>query len=82
MLLTLLLFITTIALNISVFHLGRPAYAWRALKMWRRSWLSREVLLFGLFFAAIAAFTLASWLATLPVACSLAPQLYAGTRLD
>ena len=39
--------ITAVALNISVFHLGRPAYAWRALKMWRRSWLSREVLLFG-----------------------------------
>jgi DMSO reductase iron-sulfur subunit len=60
-LLTLLLAITTVALNISVFHLGRPAYAWRALKMWRRSWLSREVLLFGLFFAALAAFTIATW---------------------
>jgi formate dehydrogenase iron-sulfur subunit len=60
-LLTLLLAITTVALSISVFHLGRPAYAWRALKMWRRSWLSREVLLFGLFFFALAAFTIASW---------------------
>lgn len=60
-LLTLLLAITTVALNISVFHLGRPAYAWRALKMWRRSWLSREVLLFGLFFTALAAFTIATW---------------------
>src|SRR5665213_1125292 len=60
MLLTILLVITSIALNISVFHLGRPAYAWRALKMWRRSWLSREVLLFGLFFGAIATFTIAS----------------------
>ena len=30
-------------------HLGRPAYAYRALKMWRRSWLSREVLLFAVF---------------------------------
>jgi formate dehydrogenase iron-sulfur subunit len=29
--------------------------------MWRRSWLSREVLLFGLFFAALAAFTIATW---------------------
>ena len=38
--------LTAIALNISTMHLGRPAYAWRALKMWRRSWLSREVLLF------------------------------------
>jgi DMSO reductase iron-sulfur subunit len=57
-----LLGITSVALNISVFHLGRPAYALRALKMWRRSWLSREVLLFGLFFAALSAFTAASCL--------------------
>jgi formate dehydrogenase iron-sulfur subunit len=48
---------TALALNISVFHLGRPAYAWRALKMWRRSWLSREVLFFGLFFGALAILT-------------------------
>ena len=59
--LTLLLVLTLVALNVSVFHLGRPAYAWRALKMWRRSWLSREVLFFGLLFLAITAGTLASW---------------------
>ena len=59
--LTLLATLTAIALNISIFHLGRPAYAWRALKMWRRSWLSREVLLFGLFFLSIAACTIAAW---------------------
>lgn len=64
--LTMLLLVTAVALNISVFHLGRPAYAWRALKMWRRSWLSREVLCFGLFFGTLAAFTAASWLTTLP----------------
>jgi DMSO reductase iron-sulfur subunit len=38
-----------LALAASTLHLGRPAHAWRALKMWRRSWLSREVLLFTLF---------------------------------
>ena len=65
-LLTLLLFVTAIALTISVFHLGRPAYAWRALKMWRRSWLSREVLCFGLFFNALTALTAGSWLMALP----------------
>lgn len=64
--LTMLLFVTSIALNISVFHLGRPAYAWRALKMWRRSWLSREILCFGLFFATLSAFTAGSWLMALP----------------
>ncbi|MGI4829561.1 MAG: DmsC/YnfH family molybdoenzyme membrane anchor subunit [Janthinobacterium lividum] len=63
--LTLLLCITALALNVSVFHLGRPAYAWRALKMWRRSWLSREVLIFSLFFVAIGTCTLLSWAATL-----------------
>lgn len=61
---TLLAMVTAVALNISVFHLGRPAYAWRALKMWRRSWLSREVLLFGLFFLSIGACTAASWMQT------------------
>ena len=67
MLLTILLFITSIALNISVFHLGRPAYAWRALKMWRRSWLSREVLLFGFFFVAITTVTIATWMHLRPL---------------
>jgi DMSO reductase iron-sulfur subunit len=62
---TVLALLTAIALNVSVFHLGRPAYAWRALKMWRRSWLSREVLLFGLFFAAIGLCMVCSWSATL-----------------
>jgi formate dehydrogenase iron-sulfur subunit len=64
--LTILLFATSIALNISVFHLGRPAYAWRALKMWRRSWLSREVLLFGLFSGALALATATSWVRIFP----------------
>ncbi len=38
-----------VALGASTLHLGRPIYAYRALKMWRRSWLSREVLLFSIF---------------------------------
>ncbi len=63
---TALLLATGIALNISVFHLGRPAYAWRALKMWRRSWLSREVLLFGLFSGALFMATALSWLPRSP----------------
>src|SRR5579859_2603336 len=51
------LLITSVALSVSAMHLGRPAYAWRALKMWRRSWISREVLLYSLFFATLAVFT-------------------------
>ncbi|MGP0064080.1 MAG: DmsC/YnfH family molybdoenzyme membrane anchor subunit [Isosphaeraceae bacterium] len=36
-------------LGASVLHLGRPLYAYRALIGIRHSWLSREVLAFGLF---------------------------------
>jgi Fe-S-cluster-containing dehydrogenase component/DMSO reductase anchor subunit len=31
----------------SVFHLGRPGKAWRAFLGWRRSWLSREIIVFN-----------------------------------
>lgn len=41
--------IALFALGSSTLHLGRPIYAFRALSMWRRSWLSREVLFFSLF---------------------------------
>ena len=36
-----------VALAASLLHLGRPLYAWKALRNLRRSWLSREVALFG-----------------------------------
>jgi DMSO reductase iron-sulfur subunit len=42
------------ALVASLAHLGRPGHAWKALRNLRRSWLSREVLLLGLY-AALAA---------------------------
>ena len=66
--LVMLLSITAIALNLSLLHLGRPAFAYRAVKMWRRSWLSREVLFFGLFFAALAGLTGMVCVASLPPA--------------
>ena len=75
--LTLILALTAFTLNISVLHLGRPAYAWRALKMWRRSWLSREVLLFGLFFTTLFALTAVSWLNALHLGMKIAPVLLA-----
>lgn len=50
-----------LALSASTLHLGRPIHAARALKMWRRSWLSREVLLFTIF-----ACTAATYSASLP----------------
>ncbi len=45
--------LSAISLGTASLHLGRPAYAWRALKGLRRSWLSREVLTLSIF-AAIA----------------------------
>ena len=51
-----------LALSASTLHLGRPIHAARALKMWRRSWLSREVLLFTLFAGMAAAYSAALWL--------------------
>jgi formate dehydrogenase iron-sulfur subunit len=50
----------SVALGASTMHLGRPIYAYRALKMWRRSWLSREVLMFTLF-SCVAGFY-SAWL--------------------
>ena len=44
-----------LALGASVLHLGRPAYAFRAVLGIRRSWLSREIVAFGVFAALAAA---------------------------
>ena len=38
-----------LALGASVLHLGRPAYAFRAVIGFRHSWLSREIVSFGVF---------------------------------
>jgi len=45
-----------LALAASVFHLGRPRYAYRAVIGFRHSWLSREVVAFGAFTALAAAY--------------------------
>ena len=55
------LLVAIIALSSSTLHLGRPAYAYRALSMWRRSWLSREVLLFSLFAGSGSLYAAALW---------------------
>jgi Fe-S-cluster-containing dehydrogenase component/DMSO reductase anchor subunit len=47
------LFLGLLGLGAAVLHLGRPRYAYRAALGWRTSWLSREIILFGLF-AALA----------------------------
>jgi len=40
----------------SFLHLGHPERAWRAMAMWRTSWLSREVIVLPAFMAAVAAY--------------------------
>src|SRR5580765_7763684 len=55
------LLVATLALGASTLHLGRPIYAYRALKMWRRSWLSREVLLFSAFSLVACFYAAAIW---------------------
>ena len=49
-----------IGLGASILHLGRPLYAFRAILGLRRSWLSREILAFGLFATAASAYVLAA----------------------
>jgi DMSO reductase anchor subunit len=46
------------ALLVSVAHLGRPLKAWRAFLGWRRSWMSREIIVFGAYAATSAALVL------------------------
>src|SRR5579864_820182 len=43
------------------FHLGRPERAWRAVAMWRTSWLSRECLVLPVFLATTFLYGLAHW---------------------
>ena len=46
-------------LGASFWHLGRPERAWRAVLMWRTSWLSREVIALPAFIGVIALWWLA-----------------------
>jgi DMSO reductase anchor subunit/ferredoxin len=59
-----------LALAASVFHLGRPRFAFRAVLGLRHSWLSREILAFGAFAA----------LASMYAGAALIARTTAGTR--
>ena len=72
--------LAALALAVSLFHLGRPLYAWKALRNLRRSWLSREVALFGAY-GAVAALAVAVPAAA-PVAAGVGVAgVYASGRL-
>jgi len=43
----------------SIFHLGHPERGWRAVAMWRTSWLSREIIALPAFMASVFAYGLA-----------------------
>jgi DMSO reductase anchor subunit len=60
------------ALGASLLHLGRPAHAWKALRNLRRSWLSREVALFGAYGGLAAATVVVPGLAPAAIAVGVA----------
>lgn len=50
------------ALNVSVLHLGRPKYAFRAFLGLKKSWLSREIFGFSLFAGFASTYAALFWL--------------------
>ena len=55
-----------LALGASIFHLGRPRYAFRAVLGLKRSWLSREIVAFGLFAVLATIYALSCWSTLFP----------------
>ena len=53
-----------LGLGCSFLHLGHPMRAWRAIAMWRTSWLSREVIVLPAFIGVLAIW----WLALVGIA--------------
>jgi DMSO reductase anchor subunit len=51
-----------LALAASLFHLGRPQFAFRAILGLRHSWLSREIVAFGMFATVSAAYAAAVYM--------------------
>lgn len=52
-----------LALGASTLHLGRPLYAFRGILGLRHSWLSREILAFGVFAGAAQTYAALTWIA-------------------
>lgn len=50
-----------LALGASIFHLGRPLYAFRAFIGLRTSWMSREIIAFGAFVKVALVYALSYW---------------------
>lgn len=78
--------LTTAGLVSSLFHLGKPARAWRAFSQWRTSWLSREGVLAVATALAVLALLAAVAAPTFlgshaPLQGALVPTLAAATML-
>jgi formate dehydrogenase iron-sulfur subunit len=59
----------------SIAHLGRPAKAWRSFLGWRTSWLSREIVAFGLFTGLLGVAAVSGGSALIAMAVGLAGVL-------
>ncbi len=68
------LVISMIGMVAGTLHLGQPLKAWRAFLGWRKSWLSRELIIFGKFAGALAlhAWLLRPWTAWLAAGIGMA----------
>ncbi|HVR21602.1 MAG TPA: DmsC/YnfH family molybdoenzyme membrane anchor subunit, partial [Polyangiaceae bacterium] len=69
-----------LALAASTFHLGRPAYAFRAVLGIRTSWMSREVLAFGLYAGSAMLQSSLYWIE--PVGATLGIAVPSAATLD
>lgn len=82
----IVLTLSAIGLACATLHLGHPLRAWRAVAMWRTSWLSREVIVLPVFMASVALWGFGHWTQTPRpwvgiVACLLAIVLYVCTGM-
>jgi DMSO reductase anchor subunit len=64
--------LAVLGLGASVFHLGRPLGAWRAFLNLRGSWMSREIVVFGMFPPLLMAVITLSFVSFGAPACSTA----------
>lgn len=63
---TIALAMGLLALGASTLHLGRPQFAFRGIIGLRHSWLSREILAFGLFAGLAVPYAALCWMASVP----------------
>lgn len=70
-----------IGLAASVFHLGRPRLAWRAVIGWRTSWLSREAIAFGCFALSASFYAAIPWIETMGFMLPMAWQRVLGAAV-